>query len=313
MKCNLIQVSKLLLFFYLKEVSSKKILRQNGNRTSCLKILNFRDSNYLQRNSSMPNNIKEQITTDIKQAKEAGQLRADRIREIVKAAVSQVTSEFKEGSTELRTIVREAVSTVIENLQEKGSEVKEEVTASIEGALEAVNSKRHEAIAKTQAEMKQLQAKLDNEEEQLQQEIDGILTEVEQTGKENTNSQTVIDSAVNTIKNSDEAALLQKRYAQLQAQLAIVRANLAARYGGRGEEVKGYLDEAKTWYDKARPQAESVAIQVAQQRSQLEDKLGEAGSSIAKKERQVKLILRELLSTAVNAFKDREHSDKSHK
>ena len=117
MKCNLIQVSKLLLFFYLKEVPSNKILRQNGNRTSCLKILNFRDSNYLQRNSSMPNNIKEQITTDIKQAKEAGQLRADRIREIVKAAVSQVSSEFKEGSTELRTIVREAVSTVIENLQ----------------------------------------------------------------------------------------------------------------------------------------------------------------------------------------------------
>ncbi len=261
----------------------------------------------------MSNNIKEQITSDLKQAKETGQLRADRIREIVKAAVSQVGSEFKEGSIELRTIVKDAVSTVIENLQEKGSEVKEEVTASIEGALEAVNSKRHEAIAKTQAEMKQLQAKLDNEEEQLQQEIDGILADVEETGKENANTKTVVDSAVNTIKNSDEAALLKKRYAQLQAQLAIVRANLAARYGGRGEEVKDYLDEAKTWYEKARPQAETVAAQVAQQRSQLEDKLGEAGSSIAKKERQVKQILRDLLSTAVNSFKEREHSDKSHK
>jgi hypothetical protein len=261
----------------------------------------------------MPNNIKEQITTDLKQAKEAGQVRSDRIREIVKAAVSQVTSEFKEGSTELRTIVREAVSSVIENLQEKGGELKEEVTASIEGALEAVNSKRHEAIAKTQTEMKQLQARLDNEEEQLQQEIDGILTDVEETGKENAHTKTVVDSAVNTIKNSEEAALLQKRYAQLQAQLAIVRANLAARYGGRGEEVKGYLDEAKTWYEKARPQAETLVTQVAQQRSQLEDKLGEAGSSIAKKEREVKLILRELLSTAVSSFKEKEHSDKSHK
>lgn len=261
----------------------------------------------------MPNNIKEQITTDIKQAKEAGQLRADRIREIVKAAVLQVTSEFKAGSTEVRTIVKEAVSTVVDNLQDKSSEIKEEVTASIEGAMEAVNSKRHEVIAKTQAEIKQLQAKLDNEEDELQQEIDGILAEVEQTGKENANTKTAVDSAVHGIKNSDEAALLNKRYAQLQAQLAIVRANLAARYGGRGEEVKGYLDEAKNWYEKARPQAEVVAQQVAQQRSQLEDKMGEAGSAVAKKERQVKLILRELLSTAVSSFKDREHSDKSHK
>jgi len=35
---------------------------------------------------------------------------------------------------------------------------------------------------------------------------------------------------------------MKKRYAQLQAQTAILRANLAARYG-RYEEVKKHLDE----------------------------------------------------------------------
>jgi predicted Zn-dependent protease with MMP-like domain len=259
----------------------------------------------------MAKNIKEQIQTDLQQAKETGQLRTERIREIVKSAVSQVASEFKEGSSELRILVKDAVSAVVENFQEKGTELREEVTASIEGALEGINSQRHESIAKTQLQMKQLQAQLDNEEEKLQQDVDVILAEIESTGNDKTpTTKSAIDSAVHTIKNSEEVSLLKKRYAQLQAQLAIVRANLAARYGGRSEEVQSYLDEAKTWYDQARPQAEAVATQVAQKRSQLEDKLGEAGTSIARKERQIKQILRELLLATADLFKDKEPADK---
>jgi hypothetical protein len=255
----------------------------------------------------MANNIKDKIQADLQQAKQTGQLRTEKIREIVKAAVSQVASEFKEGSSEIRNLVKEAVSAVIENLQDKGAEIKEEVTASIEGAIEGANSKRHEAIVKTQSELKQLQARLDNEEEQIQQEVDVILAEMEETGREKTaETKSVIDSAVNTIKNSEEVSLLKKRYAQLQSQLAIVRANLAARHGGRSEEVKDYLDEAKNWYDQARPQAEAVAAQVEQKRYQLEDKLGEAGTSIAKKELQIKHTLRELLLAAADLFKDKE-------
>ncbi|MBR8835788.1 MAG: histidine kinase [Stigonema ocellatum SAG 48.90 = DSM 106950] len=259
----------------------------------------------------MTNNIKEQIKADIQQAKQTGQLRTERVREIVRAAVSQVVSEFKEGSNELRDLVKDAVSTVIENFQEKGSELKEEVTASIEGALEAVNTKRHEALAKTQAEVKQLQAKLDQQEEQIQQEVDGILAGLQEKSQDTTaNTQTAINSAIAAITNSEELSLLKKRYAQLQAQLAIVRANLAARYGGRSVEVKEYLDDAKNWVNQARPQAEAVVTQVQQKSSQLDDKLGEAGSAIAKKERQVKQILKELLQTAVDGLKDKEHTHK---
>lgn len=260
----------------------------------------------------MVRNIKEQIQTDLKQVKETGQLRTERIREIVKSAVSQVGSEFKEGSVELRGLVRDAVAAVIENLQEKGTEIKEEVTASIEGALEGANRKRHENIIQTQSELQRLQALLDNEEEQLQQDVDGILAEIQEPGAVKTTDTTnVIESAVSAIKDSDEASLLRKRYAQLQAQLAIVRANLAARYGGRSEEIQNYLEEAKTWYNQARPQAEVMATQVAQQRSQLEDKLGKAGTSIAKKEVQIKQTLRELLLATADLFKEKEPADKN--
>ncbi|MGM3306399.1 histidine kinase [Anabaena sp. WFMT] len=259
----------------------------------------------------MTNNIKETIQADLQEAKATGQLRTENIREIVKSAVSQVAAELKEGSSELRTLVKDAVSAVIENLQDKGSEIKEEVTASIEGALEGVNSKRHEAIAKTQTELKTLQARLDNEEEQLQHEVDGMLAEIVETGQETSaNTKSAIASAINAIQDSEEIGLLKKRYAQLQAQLAIIRANLAARYGGRSVEVKDYLDEAKTWYDQARPQAESVVTQVGEKHSQLDNKLGEAGAAIAKKERQLKQTLRDLLLTTADLFKDKESSDK---
>jgi hypothetical protein len=256
----------------------------------------------------MPNNIKEQIQSDIQQAKQTGQLRSDRIREIVKSAVSQVVTEFKEGSGELRSIVKDAISAVVENLQERGSDLKEDVTASIEGAIEAINSKRHEAIAKTQSNVKQLQAQVDEEEERIQQEVDGILTEIQDTSQEkSTDVKNAINSAINNIKDSEEVALLKKRYAQLQAQLSIVRANLAARYGGRTEEVQGYLDDAKKWFDReGRPQAEAVVTQVQEKHTQIEEKLGEAGTALARKERQIRQILRDLLLAAADKFKDKE-------
>jgi len=70
---------------------------------------------------------------------------------------------------------------------------------------------------------------------------------------------------------------------------------LAARYGGRYEEVKKHLDEAKTWYNRTRTQVEPIVGEAEQKRSQLEDKLGDAGTALAKRERRIRQILSELL------------------
>ncbi|MFM6578497.1 MAG: histidine kinase [Dolichospermum sp.] len=254
----------------------------------------------------MNKNIKEKIQLDIHQAKETGQLKSERIREIVKSAVSQVSYEFQEGSHELSNLVNDAVSTVIDNLQEKSSEVKEGVVASIEGAMEAINLKKHSNIVQTQAEIKQLQAKLDKEEK-LQTEIKGIFTKIVETSQDKSvDTKIAINSAINSIKDSEEVGLLRKRYAQLQAQLAIVRANLFARYSGSNQEVQDYLNEAKQWYDKSHPQAESITLQLKEKYSLLEQKLAEAGSAIAKQERQLKQTLRELLLATADLFKDKD-------
>ncbi|MBE9124788.1 MULTISPECIES: histidine kinase [unclassified Coleofasciculus] len=243
----------------------------------------------------MADSIKNQVTADIQKAKEEGQLRSERVKEIVNAAVSKAAAEFKEGSVEIRTIAKDAVSAVIENLKERGGEIKEEVTASIEGAIEAISSARRQSIAKTQDEVKKLQAQIDAEETELQTELDTVLMDIEETGKDTSaETKASIESAINTIKDSEEVFLLRKRYAQLQTQLAIIQANLSARYGERYGEVKKYLDDAKNWYEKTQPKAEVVADQVKQKRTDFETKLGEAGTALAKKEQRVRQLLKEL-------------------
>lgn len=243
----------------------------------------------------MSDSIKTRITTDIQKAKEEGKFRSERVREIVKIAVAQAISEFKEGSNEIRSIVKDAVSAVIENLKETGGEVKEEVTASIEGVIEAISNPKRESIAKTQEELKKLQAQIDAEETELQLQIDTVLSDIEETHKDTkSNTKAAVESAIKTLKNSEEVALLQKRYAQLQAQLAIIKANLSARYGERYEDVKIHLDDAKNWYEQAQPKADELADKVNHKRTEFENKLGEAGTALAKKEQRVRQLLREL-------------------
>lgn len=251
------------------------------------------------------NRIKEQITTELEEAKATGQLRSSRIREIVQSAVSQVTSEFKAGSSDIRVIVKDAVSAVSESLKERGGEIKEEVTATIEGAIEGISSLRRKSIAKTQAEVKQLQDKVDTQEEELQQEITRLLSDVEKDVDDTSPKlKASIEAAINTLRNSEEAALLQKRYAQLQGQAAILKANLAARYGGRYEEVKEYLDEAKAWYNRNHSKTEA-AVEQAEQK--LEERLRETKENITKEGGQkLRKLLGELLQAAAELLREKK-------
>ena len=254
----------------------------------------------------MSDYIKKQVTSEVQKAEQQGNLQTEQIREIVKSAVYQRASEHKEDSSEIRSIVKDAVSAVVEYFQQKGQETQKEINAAIEGAITGASHSRREAIAKSQVEVDQLQAKIDTEEKELQEEVDTFLTDIEETGKDRSERiKSSIESAINTFKNSEEGALMQKRYAQLKAQLAVVQANLATRYGERYEDVKKYLDEAKTWYDQAYSKAEPAAENVKQKRAEFEGKLGEAGTAVARKEQRLRQLLRELWQSANEALREK--------
>jgi len=50
-----------------------------------------------------------------------------------------------------------------------------------------------------------------------------------------------------------------------------------------------YLDEAKTWYNQTRTQVEPIVDEAEQKRSQLEEKIGDAGTASLERERPTDL------------------------
>jgi hypothetical protein len=247
----------------------------------------------------MSDSIKEQIQADIQKAKSEGQLRADRIREIIRSAMFGAASELKAGSSEIGLTAREAIATIVDAVKEKGKDIREEVTAAVEGAIEGISQGKRDAIAKTETEIEQLQAQIETHEQELQSNIDSALTQIETASPEaSSDIRSTIQSAVDALKDTEEAALMRKRYAQLQAQLAILRANLAARYGERHEDVKKHLETAKTWYGNALDRSRSGESNLWQQKqAEFEAKLSETGTALARKEKQVKQLLKELWQT----------------
>lgn len=254
--------------------------------------------------------VKDKLSTDLKQVKEVGKLRRDRIRDIVRAAVAQVATEVKEGSRDFRTIVKDVFSSTIADLQESGKETKDEIAASIEGIVDGISSIRQQKIAETEAEVKRLQTKLSAQQDELEQEINTGLEGVQEAANNApAKIKELVEEAIATAQNSEEAALLKKRYAQLQAQAALLRATLAARSESYYDQAQAHLDDAKHWYSQARPKAEVAKGQVDQKFAQFEQQIGEAGAALARREREVRNLLSALLHRASEAVKEDETPD----
>jgi hypothetical protein len=250
----------------------------------------------------MANHLKEQITVALDKVKEKGKNRTDKIKDIIQNAISESSTEMKSGSAEMRSIAQEAIAIVIETYKDKGEAVKEEITASIEGIVNAVHIKKRE-------EIKQLQDQVHDHEEVLSQEIEVILDDIQESSKHQApDISLAIDSALTRIKNSEEISLLQKGYAQLKSQLALVQANLTERYGGQSEEIKKYLDEAKEWYEKAKESPEKATEQLTEKQKEFEEKIGNVGTSAAHKEKEIQGILHDLWHSLTDIFLDREKS-----
>ncbi|MDY6938468.1 MAG: histidine kinase [Cyanobacteriota bacterium] len=254
----------------------------------------------------MSDSLKKQIVEDLQKVKEEGSSRRDRIREIMRSAVSQASAEFKEGSGEIRSIVREAVSTAIDTFQNRGTEAKEDVEASVEGAIEAIGESKRKSISAAQTQVKQLQNRLETEQQELQEEVEDVLGDLQETAKDKSSEvKAAIESAIETIKNSEEAALMQKRYAQLKAQLAIVQANLSARYGEHFDEIKDHLEEAKVWYERTRSETKEDESIVRERQAKFESKLGEVGAALGRKERKLRQLLKELWHSTTEVFQNK--------
>lgn len=249
----------------------------------------------------MATEVKERIAADLQKAKQEGGLRTDRIREIVKQAVSQAVDEIKEGSGEIRTIAKDAIAAVIESVKEKGQEAKAEMAASVEGVVDGIRESRQSTIAKTQTQMEQLQTELDAQTQQIETEVDGALVAIATEAKQSsTEVHTLIEKIIATLRESKQFTIVQEQYAKLRSQLAVLDERLAERYGDRYDQVKHqlekYWENAKVWYEKNRTEvAAGKADPVAKTQVELGEKFAQAGSFVANKEQEIKAKIKDTL------------------
>lgn len=253
----------------------------------------------------MSDSRKERIVADLQQAKQTGELKTDKIREIIKNAISEAVSEVKSGRSEIAALVQDAIAAVTETVKESGGEVKDEVTASIQGVIDGVSQARRQKIAQTQSEITTLEAQVVQDEQELQTEIDEALAEVKTNNTQPDKVKEAIAEAMINISNSEEFAILQKHYARLKAQTAVLQANLANRYGEQYGEVSKYLEDAKVWYDKAKEDPEVFTEPTKRKRAEFEEKLGSTGTAVARKEKQVKQLLKELWQEVREIFHEK--------
>ncbi|GAB4375904.1 MAG: hypothetical protein Kow00121_22150 [Elainellaceae cyanobacterium] len=250
----------------------------------------------------MSNSVKERISDDLKRAKAEGSLRTERIRDIVRAAVSQAVDELKAGSGEVRVIAKDAIAAVMENLGGKTEDTKEYISASVEGTIEGIQESKREAITSAQVTVDRLQAQIVDEEEQLESDVDSALVAIEtENGHESNGFKSLVDDAVRSIRERKGFAYLEQQYVKLKEQLEQLDNKLAARYGGNYDQVKQRLEKAKTWYDAERVKLETGETdRVQKTQARLENSFSEAGTSLAHQEQRVKRRVKEFLQTTLN-------------
>ncbi len=251
----------------------------------------------------MTNSVKERIQEDLQKAKSEGSLRAERIRDIVKAAVSEAMAEVSQGTGELKAIATDALTAAFAVVRDRAATRTEDMAASVEGVVEGIGESHREAIAQTQVQIDDLQQTLDQADRQLEDEITTALATVDLPEAEaatKTPFKVLIDLVVNAVKEREVFNIFQQRYAHLKQQLAELDARLQERYGDRYDEVKRQLEMAQTWYASAKAEGETLGNEAKHfKQDELEAKAADLGTTIAQKEAHIKAQLREILNTVI--------------
>jgi gas vesicle protein len=113
------------------------------------------------------NQMKDRIVEEIKKAKDAGQITTEKVRGIVKEAVSAAVAESKGGIEELRPVVKNAVAAAAECLKETGADVKKDIEGAVDGAVAGARDRANQTVEATQEELRKLETRLEDEKTKL--------------------------------------------------------------------------------------------------------------------------------------------------
>ena len=212
---------------------------------------------------------------------------ADKSESTLNAAIAETQTKA--------TALKKETSTRIALVQARAAALKARIALEIEQSPE----KAEQALKDAQGYLAEAKASASKRTAEgiAQLELDAqaakqAVTEGVSEAKDKTNALVVhteeqLQAYGKQVRESEEASLLRKRYAELEAQAALLKAQLAASADATREQAQSYLDEAKAWYARAQSQAKETArLELQKMQKRIDDTkvaLKEGGKQGSKK------------------------------
>ncbi len=139
-------------------------------------------------------------------------------------------------------VLRAKVALEIEKSNDRAKQALDDAEAGYMRAKDAAKSKASKDFGKLVDNIITAKNAVTKAPEEAKKKIDELLEQTEDS----------LQGYGQVALNTDEAKLLKKRYAQLEAEAALLKAKIAEKVDNTGKQANSYLDEAKNWYAKAK-------------------------------------------------------------
>jgi hypothetical protein len=210
------------------------------------------------------------LQEQIKSAETALRTKSDQayseLTDLADKSESTLNTAIAETQTKA-TALKKETSTRIALVQARAAALKASIALEIEQSPEKAeqalkDAQGYLAEAKTSASKRTAEgiAQLELDAKAAKQAVtEGVSEAKEKTNALVVHTEEQLKAYGEQVGESEEAVLLRKRYAELEAQAALLKAQLAASAKATLEQAQSYLDEAKAWYVRAQSQAKETA------------------------------------------------------
>ncbi|MEA2078410.1 MAG: hypothetical protein U9P00_00855 [Pseudomonadota bacterium] len=228
---------------------------------------------------------------------------ADRSESALNAALAQVQARSaalrdeaatRYGLVQAKAAALEArIALEIDKSPERAQQALQDAENYLQQAKASASKATAEKIAQLQDKVQAAKQAVREEADMAKSRIGALVMSTEER----------IQAYGKTIQESEEAKLLMKRYGQLEAKAALLKANLAAKTDATGKQTVAYLDESKAWYDSLKSQA---SRRWHKELTDMTARVDEAKQAVERKDKQARAKLAELLERAAAMLKDEE-------
>ncbi len=254
--------------------------------------------------------LKSQIDQGKQLIQNKNQQAESRLQELSVRGEATLNAALAQAQSKSAAIKKEIV-TCYTLAQAKASALKAKV------ALEINKSPEQAQQALQKAESFLLQAKTNASEATVRQ-IDQLQNKVQSAQKAVREKSDSAKSRISTLvvsieeqiqtygktsQESAEAKLLMRRYVQLEAKAALMKARLAEKTDATGQQAAAYLDESRAWYDSLRSQASQ---RWEKELTDMSVQIDEAKQALLRKDTHVRAKLADLLEQATKMLKNKE-------